>query len=276
MTQDTEPIHEAVQERYGAAARRFQAKQQAATSCCGPTQPQAATSCCGSTQPQATSTDCDCSSGFYDAHMAETLPDDLTDLSLGCGDPVTIASLKPGEVVVDLGSGGGLDCFFAAKQVGETGRVIGIDMTPDMLTLANQNKERLGLTNVEFRMGKIEALPVDDDSIDVIMSNCVINLSPSKLDVFQEAFRVLKPGGRMTISDIVTQGEFDPETRSQMDLWAACVAGAVNVDRYTGMMREVGFVDVVVVDKVTADDGAPRDSNTPQIFSARITARKPA
>jgi arsenite methyltransferase len=262
MAHDTEPIHEAVRERYGAAARRFQSRQQAA-SCCGPA--------------PSSSADCDCSpEGLYDPEWLKSLPADLSGLSLGCGDPVTIASLRPGEVVVDLGSGGGLDCFFAAKQVGETGHVIGVDMTPDMLDLANRNKAAAGLTNVEFRMGTIEALPVESDSVDVIMSNCVINLSPDKPAVFREAFRVLKPGGRAAISDIVTQGEFDPEARAQMDLWAACVTGAIDVERYTGMMREAGFVDVEVVGKVSADEGTPAESDLPRIFSARIAARKPA
>jgi len=225
--------------------------------------------------------------------MLIDLPDNVTDLSLGCGDPVTIASLKPGETVLDLGSGGGIDCFLSARQVGDEGFVIGVDMTQEMLDQANANKLKLNADNVEFRKGHIEDLPVRDNTIDVIMSNCVINLSPEKLTVFNEAFRVLKPGGRLSVSDIVTKGEFSPEMQANMQQWAGCVVGAIDLDDYTGMMREAGFVDVEVVDKVeikpqemTEDELKLFDQEAvhllkqtkdmPQIFSARVTARKPA
>ena len=141
----------------------------------------------------------------------------MTELSLGCGDPVTIAGLRPGEHVLDLGSGGGIDCFLAAEQVGESGRVIGVDMTPAMLERARATRDRLGLTQVEFREGQLEALPVADDSIDVILSNCVINLVPDKAAAFQEAYRVLKPGGRISVSDIVAGGDFTSELRADLD-----------------------------------------------------------
>jgi len=208
-------------------------------------------------------------------NMLDGLPVDVTGLSLGCGDPVSIATLNEGETVLDLGSGGGIDCFLAAKRVGIMGKVIGVDMTPDMLIKANANKEKMGVRNVEFRQGQIEALPVEDSSVNVVMSNCVINLSPDKQSVFGEAFRVLKPGGRVSISDIVTEGDFSTDLRAQTDKWAECVTGAIDVDFYTGMMRTAGFTDINVVDKVNADELIERKDGMPRIFSARITAFKP-
>lgn len=187
---------------------------------------------------------------------------------------MTMAALKPGEVVLDLGSGGGIDCFLAAKRVGYLGKVIGVDMTPEMIAKANANKAKMGVRNVEFRRGQIEALPIEDSSIDVIMSNCVINLSPDKQAVFREAFRVLRTDGRLAISDIVTEGEFSPELRAQADKWAECVTGAIDADRYAQIMRTAGFVDVQIVDKVTADSLIERQPGMPRLFSARITARK--
>jgi SAM-dependent methyltransferase len=255
-------IHDAVQEHYGAIARSLNVVQPGASSCCG--------------APADASVNCEFdSSSLYDPALLEGLPVDVTHLSLGCGDPVSIASLRPGETVLDLGSGGGIDCFLAARQVGETGYVIGVDMTPDMLAKANANKAKMGVTNVEFRQGYIEKMPVDDNTIDVIMSNCVINLSPDKLAVFKEAFRVLKPGGRVSISDIVTEGEFTPQQRADAAKWAECVSGAIDVNDYTGIMREVGFTDIQVVDKVDAEEVIERQPGMPRIFSARITAYKP-
>jgi len=207
--------------------------------------------------------------------LLEGLPVDVTSLSLGCGDPVTIANLQPGDVVLDLGSGGGIDCFLAARQVGETGYVIGVDMTPDMLAKANASKARMQAENVEFRVGRIEALPVDDNSIDVVMSNCVINLSPDKLAVFREAFRVLKPGGRVSISDIVIEGEFDEVLRADLEKWAECVTGAIDVEEYTGYMQTAGFVDIKVMDKRNGEDIVSQQPGMPHVFSARIMARKP-
>jgi arsenite methyltransferase len=254
---DNNTIHAAVRQHYGAIA--------AATSS------QERSSCCGDT----TSCDCGCSQGIYDMQLLEGLPVDVTNLSLGCGDPVTIASLQSGETVLDLGSGGGIDCFLAAKQVGDNGHVIGVDMTFEMLAKANANKQKMGAHNVEFRLGQIEALPVGDNTVDVIMSNCVINLSPDKARVFGEAYRVLKPGGRLAISDIVTEGEFSPELRAQTDKWAECVTGAIDVNAYTGIMREAGFTEVKVVDKADADDTILRQEGMPRIYSAQITGRKP-
>lgn len=254
-------IHDIVKERYGAIASGQ------ATSCCGTASSSA--SCCGDAG-------CGSEAGLYDAALLEGLPVDVTALSLGCGDPVSITSLQPGEAVLDLGSGGGIDCFLAARQVGDTGYVIGVDMTPAMLQKANENKVKMGVQNVEFRKGQIEALPVTDNSIDVVMSNCVINLSPDKPAVFGEVFRVLKPGGRASISDIVTEGEFSPELRADAERWAECVSGAIDASEYMQIMRDAGFVEVSVVDKVVADDMVERQEGMPRIFSARITGYKPA
>lgn len=246
-------VHEVVQERYGAIALN-------GTSCCGPSD------CCGGA-PNA--------SLLYEDELLDGLPVDVTGLSLGCGDPVTIAGLRKGERVLDLGSGGGIDCFLAARQVGPEGYVIGVDMTPAMLEKANANKARMGVENVEFRQGRIEALPVEDNSIDVIMSNCVINLAPDKRAVFREAHRVLKPGGRVAVSDIVTEGEFSDELRADLSRWAECVTGAIDLDYYTALMREAGFSKVTVADKRTAEEIVPTQPGMPKIYSVRVTAVKP-
>ena len=243
------PIHEVVQGRYGAIAENH-------GSCCGPEEG------CGSGSN---------AQFLYGEESIAGLPVDVTGLSLGCGDPVTIASLKPGEHVLDLGSGGGIDCFLAARQVGVEGHVIGVDMTPAMLAQARANMERLGAANIEFRQGQIEA----DNSVDVVMSNCVINLSPDKPAVFREALRVLRPGGRLAISDIVTEGGFSPELRADLSRWAECVTGAMDVDDYTELMRQAGFVEIVVADKRSAAEIVPVQPGMPQLYSARITAVKP-
>jgi arsenite methyltransferase len=250
-------IHETVRERYSTIARSV-----------GPE----AASCCGSSDESGS---CGCSNGLYNVALLEGLPDEVVNLSLGCGDPITIAELKPGEVVVDLGSGGGIDCFMAARQVGDTGHVVGVDMTPAMLEKANANKAKLNATNVEFRQGQIEALPVDSDTVDVIMSNCVINLSPDKPAVFAEAFRVLKPGGRIAVSDIVTEGDFSDDIRADTAKWAECVTGAIDVTLYTAMMAAAGFVDIAVIDKTGAEGIVDQQPGMPRIYSARVTATKP-
>lgn len=242
-------IHEIIRERYGSIAT-------SGGNCCG-------------------ESDCGCSPQLYDPALIADLPVDVTGLSLGCGDPVTIAGLQPGETVLDLGSGGGIDCFLAARQVGENGHVIGVDMTPTMLEKANASKARMGIAHVEFRQGQIEALPVEADTVDVIMSNCVINLSPDKAAVFREAFRVLKPGGRISISDIVTEGEFSDELRADTAQWAECVTGAIDVNQYIEMMRSAGLERVEVVSKADAGDIIPLRDGMPRIYSARLTAYKP-
>lgn len=254
MSKSNVSIHDSVRERYANIARSV---------------PEQSASCC---EPEAS---CGCESNLYNEALLEGLHSDVVNLSLGCGDPISIASLKEGETVLDLGSGGGIDCFLAAKQVGETGHVIGVDMTPEMLEKANANKAKMGINNVEFRQGQIEDLPVDDNTVDVIISNCVINLSPQKSAVFAEIFRVLKPNGRVSISDIVTEGEFNQKQRADMDQWAECVTGAIDVSDYTSIMHELGFVDIDVVDKTDADDVVPIQAGMPHIYSARITARKP-
>ena len=257
MSESNVQIHDVVKEHYGSIATK-------GGSCCGPS---AEAGCCS---------DGANSSQLYSNVTLEGLPSDVTNLSLGCGDPVTIAGLKPGERVLDLGSGGGIDCFLSARQVGETGYVIGVDMTDAMLAKANANKAKMGVTNVEFRKGYIEALPVEDNCIDVIMSNCVINLSPDKPSVFREAFRVLKPGGRISVSDIVTEGDFSAEMRADAAKWAECVTGAIDVERYTGMIKEAGFTDIQVVDKANTEDIIERQAGMPHVYSARVTAYKPS
>ena len=168
------------------------------------------------------------------------------DLGLGCGNPTALASLRDGETVLDLGAGGGFDCFIAARRVGPTGKVIGVDMTPDMVTLARANARKVAATNVEFRLGEIEHLPVADASVDVILSNCVINLSPDKRATFAEAFRVLAPGGRLAISDVVAIAPIPPELRDQAAALAGCIAGAAPIDEVRALLAEVGFTDVRV------------------------------
>jgi SAM-dependent methyltransferase len=211
---------------------------------------------------------------LYESELLTELPDEVANFTLGCGDPITLAELKPGEVVLDLGSGGGLDCFLAAKQVGEDGYVIGLDMTPEMLERATVAAQRMGIENVEFRKGYLEEMPVEDDRVDVIVSNCVINLSPDKPQVFAEMFRTLKPGGRVSVSDIVTTGELPEKLRKDMIAWGACIAGALKVEEYIQGLEDVGFEEVTVTAKT--EQGELLD-NLPEIglFSASFTARKP-
>lgn len=264
MTESPTPIHATVREHY---AERIKSS----ASCCGD-------SCC--------STD----SRLYPVDLLATIPADVSNTSYGCGDPITLAALQPGETVLDLGSGAGLDCLLAAQKVGETGRVIGVDMTPEMIDRARANAKRVNATNVEFRQGYLENLPVETGMVDVIISNCVINLSPDKEKVFTEAFRVLKPGGKLAVSDIVTDGELPELVRNSLSAWAGCVAGAVEAKEYIAMMEAVGFTDIsikpVFFDKETVDGALdemkldvteyPRDAVYKAVYSAKITAYKPA
>ncbi len=238
-TKTTHPtdIRTAVRERYGDIAEKFQPGQQADCGC-GPTD----SACCGPDEV----VQLDSIANLYEDSDAFDLPSEVTDLSLGCGDPVTLASLEEGQTVLDLGSGGGIDCFLAAKKVGPTGKVIGVDMTSAMIERARANKEKLGAENVEFRLGEIEHLPVADDTVDVIISNCVINLSPDKPQVFREAYRSLKPGGRLAVSDIVTDGPLPDAIKNSMSAWAGCIAGALDVKEYIAAIQDAGFTDVDV------------------------------
>ena len=279
IEQDKQDIRTFVRERYGKIAESFKPSESAASCGCGPSD----SSCCSS---ETTS-----SVRFYDTPEAAHLPEEVAGLSLGCGDPITLATLMPGQTVLDLGSGGGIDCFLAARQVGPQGRVIGVDMTPAMLDKARLNKEKLGAENVEFRLGEIEHLPVSDASVDVIISNCVINLSPNKPQVFREAHRVLKPGGRLAVSDIVTDGPLPEAVKSSLSAWAGCVAGALDLKDYIAAIEAAGFVDVelspVYFEQETVDNavaqmgesldlqGVPGDVLYKTVFSAKITARKP-
>lgn len=202
------------------------------------------------------------------------------DMGLGCGNPHAIASLKPGEVVLDLGSGGGFDCFLAARQIGADGRVIGVDMTPAMISKARANAEQGGYSNVEFRLGEIEHLPLADASVDVIISNCVINLSPDKAQVFRDAFRVLKPGGRLAISDVVASTELPAHIRNDMTLFSGCMAGASVVNELEGFLAAAGFVDIRIAPKDASrefiKDWAPGRGVEEYVISATIEARRPA
>ena len=252
---ETENIKENVKEHYAGVARRAEAK--SAASCCPPT----TTSCCG----PDTDENYAAKIGYTLEELSE-IPDAAQMASAGCGNPTALAGLKEGEVVLDLGSGGGIDVFIAAKKVGSTGKAIGVDMTQEMLDLANKNAEELGIKNVEFRKGDIEELPVDSGSIDVIISNCVINLAPDKDKVFREAYRVLKPGGRIMVSDIVTEGELPESIRNDPAAWAECISGALEVNDYLNKIRTAGFENVKVVDK--------RDFMQ-IVFSAEIEAFKP-
>jgi ubiquinone/menaquinone biosynthesis C-methylase UbiE len=200
-------------------------------------------------------------------------------MGLGCGNPQAIAGLKPGETVLDLGSGGGFDCFLAARQVGETGRVIGVDMTPEMVRKARANAQKAAVSNVEFRLGEIEHLPVADRSVDAIISNCVINLSPDKGAVFQEAFRVLKPGGRLAIADIVATAPLPEEARKDLALISGCIGGAAPIEEVATYLREAGFRDIRIQPKVALSEvvreWVPGSRVDEYVVSATIEAVKP-
>jgi SAM-dependent methyltransferase len=255
-------IRATVRDAYGAIATRGQR-----SGCCS-----GATGCCGPVESSSTRL------GYSDAERA-AVPDGA-DLSLGCGNPQAIAQLQPGERVLDLGSGGGFDAFLAARQVGPAGKVIGVDMTPEMIALARRNAAKVGLNYVEFRLGDIEQLPVDDGSIDVIMSNCVINLAPNKPAVFREAFRVLAPGGRLAISDMVAVGDLPAAIAEDPTAYTGCIAGAAPVAELEGMIAEAGFERVRVAVKVQSrelvEDWSPGTGAANVVASALIEAVKPA
>jgi len=294
---DAERIKAAVRDRYGDIARRFaeQAQSPVRASCCGSSPArQESSSCCGPSHAEAIET---AAARFYGRDELTGLPGSVTEASLGCGNPLAIASLRPGEVVLDLGSGGGIDCFLAARQVGPEGRVIGLDMTPDMIKLARQNAKKLEVTNVDFRFGEMEDMPLRDESVDVVISNCVINLSPDKDAVFAEAYRVLRPGGRLSVSDIVVDGDLPEFIRRRLDAWAECISGALDEKVYLAKIQAAGFERVEVLSRersevdeaaawddgdlaVSAGDGADAGF-TPaalasRVASIKVTAYKPA
>jgi SAM-dependent methyltransferase len=266
MNQNPDEIHDTVREHYAAQAN--------AGSCCGPNV------CC---EPNINK--------LYPEELLTELPADITSFTLGCGDPITLAALKPGETVLDLGSGGGLDCFLAVRKVGETGHVIGVDMTPEMINRARASAKRLNFTNVEFRQGLLEELPVDSNTVDVAISNCVINLAPDKTRVFKEVFRVLKPGAKLSVSDIVTDGPLPESIKKSLSAWAGCIAGALEIKDYQAAMESAGFKDITLTpsyfDEATIDEAVrdmdnqmdlkviSRETISKTVFSARITARKP-
>ncbi|MGH9408969.1 MAG: arsenite methyltransferase [Vicinamibacterales bacterium] len=222
----TEDVRAAVQEKYGEIARSV-----ATSGCCGPTS-------CGCGDP--------ISSDLYSSSETTDLPPEAVAVSLGCGNPTAMIELHAGQTVLDLGSGGGIDVLLSAKRVGPSGKVYGLDMTDEMLALARENQRKAGATNVEFLKGSIESIPLPDASIDVIISNCVINLSADKDAVLREAFRVLKPGGRFAVSDVVVQGGVPIEVRRSMELWVGCIAGALHDHEYVHKLATAGFTDVTV------------------------------
>ena len=265
-------IQQAVKDKYGAIAASV--TKGAAGGCCGPV-------ACGCGDP--------ISSNLYSEDQTSGLPADAVLASLGCGNPTALAQLEPGQVVLDLGSGGGIDVLLSAKRVGPTGKAYGLDMTDEMLALARENQRKAGAMNVEFLKGTIESVPLPDNSVDVIISNCDINLSSNKDAVLREAFRVLKPGGRFAVSDVIVRGEVPADVRKNMELWVGCIAGALEEHDYVAKLRAVGFTEVDVaawrvyrVDDARAfltESGVDVDRLAPEVdgrfASAFIRARKP-
>jgi arsenite methyltransferase len=266
-------IKDVVKEKYASAALRVTS---------------GGSSCCGAAPAQS----CGCdpiTSNLYDAAQSGEIPNEAMLASLGCGNPTALANLNAGETVLDLGSGGGIDVLLSAKRVGPTGKAYGLDMTDEMLALANENKRKAGVDNVEFLKGEIEHIPLPDNSVDVIISNCVINLSGDKDAVLREAFRVLKPGGRFAVSDVVTRGEMLPEIRKSVLLWVGCIAGALEENEYLGKLASAGFADTEVeptriyhvedAREFLSGQGFDVDTLAPQVdgkfFSAFIRAVKP-
>jgi len=227
---ETVNLRGVVKEKYGQAALRVRS---------------GGSSCCGATA--ASGLGCDpITSNLYDAAQTGQLPEEAVLASLGCGNPTALAQLNPGETVLDLGSGGGIDVLLSAERVGPTGKTYGLDMTDEMLALANQNKCKAGAQNVDFLKGEIENIPLPDNSVDVIISNCVINLSADKGRVLREAFRVLKPSGRFAVSDVVTRGEISEEIRKSVLLWVGCVAGAMDEHEYRSKLADAGFEQITI------------------------------
>jgi arsenite methyltransferase len=266
-------IKEAVKERYGKAALQVK---------------NGGSSCCGSTSSSACADPI--TSNLYDGAQTAQIPEEALLASLGCGNPTALANLNAGEVVLDLGSGGGIDVLLSAKRVGATGKAYGLDMTDEMLALANENKRKAGIENVEFLKGEIEHIPLPDNSVDVIISNCVINLSADKDQVLREAFRVLKPGGRFAVSDVVTRGEMLPEIRQSVLAWVGCIAGALEESDYRGKLAAAGFEQIEIeptriyraedARETLLNEGIDIEAIAPQIdgkfMSAFVRAVKPS
>ncbi|MFZ0202033.1 MAG: arsenite methyltransferase [Candidatus Sulfotelmatobacter sp.] len=271
-TANATDIKEIVKEKYGQAALRVKS---GGSSCCGAT---ASTGCCDPI-----------TANLYDANQAGQIPEEALLASLGCGNPTALAQLNPGDVVLDLGSGGGIDVLLSAKRVGASGKAYGLDMTDEMLALANENKCKAGIANVEFLKGEIENIPLPDNSVDVIISNCVINLSADKDRVLREAFRVLKPAGRFAVSDVVTRGEILPEIRQSVLAWVGCIAGALEENDYRRKLSAAGFDQIEIeptrvyraedAREFLARQGIDVDALAPQVdgkfLSAFIRAIKP-
>jgi arsenite methyltransferase len=267
-------IHQAVQEKYGAIAASVRRSASPNAGCCGPDP-------CGCAGP--------ITSNLYSDAERAALPTEAVAASLGCGNPTALLALDAGATVLDLGSGGGIDVLLSAKRVGPTGKVYGLDMTDEMLALARENQRKAGATNVEFLKGAIEAIPLPDNSVDVIISNCVINLSSDKDAVLREAFRVLKPGGRFAVSDVVVRGEVPAEVRRSMELWVGCIAGALEEAEYAAKLKTAGFGNIEIepwrtyaIEDARAflmDSGVDVDRIAPQVegrfASAFVRARKP-
>lgn len=267
---NTSDIKDIVKEKYGEAALRVKS---------------GGSGCCGASP----SNGCDpITSNLYDSAEAGQIPEEAMLASLGCGNPTALAELKPGEIVLDLGSGGGIDVLLSARRVGPTGKAYGLDMTDEMLALANENKKKAGLENVQFLKGEIEDIPLPDNSVDVVISNCVINLSADKDKVLREAFRVLKPGGRFAVSDVVTRGEINPEIRKSVLLWVGCVAGALEEVEYKKKLIKAGFEEIDIeptriyrvedAREMLAAEGIDVDAIAPQVdgkfMSAFVRAAK--
>jgi SAM-dependent methyltransferase len=275
MTMSTaQEVKEVVKEKYGQAALRVVTG--------------AGSSCCGSSPSSSCSTD-PITTGLYDETQKGELPENAVLASLGCGNPTALAGLKPGETVLDLGSGGGIDVLLSAKRVSPGGKAYGLDMTDEMLALARENQRKAGVGNAEFLKGEIENIPLPDNSVDVVISNCVINLSADKGRVIREAFRVLKPGGRFAVSDVVVRGEVPAEVRRSVELWVGCIAGALEEQDYRRLLTEAGFVetgieptriyDIEDARGYLASTGIDVDAVAPQVagkfLSAFVRAKKP-
>src|SRR5713101_4972280 len=269
---DSTNIKEIVKEKYGQAALRGKSG-----------------SCCGTADSNGSTCD-PITSNLYDATQMQQVPGEALQASLGCGNPTALAELNPGEVVLDLGSGGGIDVLLSARRVGPTGKAYGLDMTSEMLALANENKRKAGAENVEFLKGEIEHIPLPDNSVDVIISNCVINLSADKDLVLREAFRALKPGGRFAVSDVVTRGAIAPEIRQSVLLWVGCVAGALDENEYRDKLVAEGFEQITIeptrvyrvedAREFLSEAGVNADAIAPQVdgklMSAFVRAVKPS